>query len=214
MGATAIPQAPVAGGIAIPSALQPSRATGRYYDFCSKGDTTAGLALLPTLGIVTWQLGIVPVAGTYDQILMRSLGTAPCRARVALYEGADDGAGVPNGWPAGAPIAEAQIVTEGAEADSTAAISITLAAGQVVWVWLAADRTNRSQLYRNNDPYKIPGEPRGSGATPSGFSNPQENPARIADAAAPTLAAGGFDLIANGNGSEGNGFSVLWRLSA
>ncbi|KKL28495.1 hypothetical protein LCGC14_2374600, partial [marine sediment metagenome] len=87
MGATAIPQAVAAGGIAIPSAIQPARDIGRYYDFNRKGDTASGLGLLPPLGIVTWQLGITPVGGTYDQVLLRSLGTAPCRARVALYIG-------------------------------------------------------------------------------------------------------------------------------
>jgi len=191
VGATAIPVAASPGGIAIPSALQPARDTSRFYDFCMKGDTTGALGILPGLGIVTWQLGIVPVGGTYDQVRLRSLGTAVCRTRVALYEGADDGAGVPNGWPAGAPIAEAQITTEGVQADNVAAVAITLAAGQLVWVWLAADRTNRAQLYGNSDPYIIPSAPRAGPAHPGGFHDPQENPARLANDPAPTLAAAG-----------------------
>ncbi len=214
MGATPIPQPTAASGVTVPAAMQPGRDVGRYYDFCMEGDTIGALGLIPNLGIVTWQAGIVPVGGSYDQVLLRSLGTAPCNTRVALYEGADDDDGIPNGWPAGAPIAEAQIATQGIQADNVAVVSVTLVAGQLVWVWLAADTANRSQLYRNDDTYKAPGEPRGLGAHPAGFSNPQENPARGAGDPAPTLAAAGYDLIDNGNGVEGNGFAILWRLSA
>ncbi len=179
-----------------------------------KGDTTGALGLITPSPTVTWQAGVVPVGGTYDQVRLRSLGTAPCLIRVALYLGAEDTAGVPNGWPAGAPVAEASIDVAGVQADNVAAISVELAAGQMVWVWFAADTANRGQMWKNSDPYKIPSEPRPVGAHPHGFANPQEASGRSLLDAAPTLAASGFDLITNGNGVEGNGFSIIWRLAS
>lgn len=221
MSSFAIPVVAAAGGLAGGATLYPVKALGRFYDFCEKGNGTAGVQQMPALGLVTWCVGVVPISGDYDQMLLRNdTVAADCDTLIALYLGAEDADGAPNGWPAGAPAFAAQVTTEGdglgGDIDVTAAAALTLDAGQVVWVMVACDSVNRPRLYRHFDPYVAPSEPPAAGTTihPKGLANPIEDNGRGAGDPAPTLAAGGFDLIDNGNGNAGSSWNVLWRLSA